>query len=143
VPRGTAHAWAALGQLREAELRLEEQVEPIAPRRALAWLLAVGCGVGLVRIWSASLVQRGGWQRWCRPSPNRATAAVSSWTLATPPRRRAWRPMVATDTSTRLGQDPEVGVKGRWTRGRASSQAWTRWWLWVAELTTTGNGRRG
>ena len=25
VPRGTAHAWAALGHLREAELRLEEQ----------------------------------------------------------------------------------------------------------------------
>jgi hypothetical protein len=25
VPRGTAHAWAALGHLREAEHRLEEQ----------------------------------------------------------------------------------------------------------------------
>jgi hypothetical protein len=25
VPRGAAHAWAALGHLREAELRLEEQ----------------------------------------------------------------------------------------------------------------------
>jgi hypothetical protein len=34
VPRGAAHAWAALGHLREAELRLEEQARTTASRRA-------------------------------------------------------------------------------------------------------------
>jgi hypothetical protein len=37
VPRGAAHAWAALGRLREAELRLEEQART-TPQGALQGL---------------------------------------------------------------------------------------------------------
>ena len=35
VPRGAAHAWAALGHLREAEERLDEQARQHAERSSL------------------------------------------------------------------------------------------------------------
>jgi hypothetical protein len=88
--------------------------------------------LSLARIWSASLVQLNGWQRWFQPSQNRLMAATSSWTLAKSPRRRAWRWMIAKNTSTRFSQEACVGVKCSQIRGCLASQAWTRWCLWVA-----------
>ncbi|OBH51444.1 hypothetical protein A5687_11165 [Mycobacterium mantenii] len=37
-------------------------------------------------------------------------AAMSTLTLSNEPRRMAWRVMIEKNTSTRLIQDPEVGV---------------------------------
>jgi hypothetical protein len=48
------------------------------------------------------------------------------------PRRNAWRVMMANNTSTRLRQDAEVGVKCNRTRGCLASQAPTVGCLWVA-----------
>ena len=44
-------------------------------------------------------------------------AATSSGTLAYEPRRMAWRVMMPKNTSTRLSQEPEVGVKCSVIRG--------------------------
>ena len=44
-------------------------------------------------------------------------AVTSSLTLSKDPRRMAWRVMIPKNTSTRLSQDPEVGVKCSVTRG--------------------------
>jgi hypothetical protein len=35
VPRGTAHAWAALGHMREAEVRLDEQAREHSRRASV------------------------------------------------------------------------------------------------------------
>jgi len=73
--------------------------------------------LSLVRIWSASLVQVKGCQRWFPPSQNRRIAAISSSTLAKSPRRSAWRSMLAKDTSTssaRTHRSSELHVDPGW-----------------------------
>jgi hypothetical protein len=60
----------------------------------------------LAKIWSASLVQVNGWQRWFQPSQNRRIGATNSPTLATSPRRSAWRSMIE---RVRLGDELEEG----------------------------------
>jgi hypothetical protein len=57
---------------------------------------------------------------------------MGSLTLVKVPRPMAWRWMMPNQTSTRLSQDPEVGVKCAWILGFAASQSWTSTRLWVA-----------
>jgi hypothetical protein len=59
----------------------------------------------------ASLVQMNGSQRSFQPSMNRVMAWISSRTEPKVPRRMACRVMIPKKISTRLSQEPEVGVK--------------------------------
>ena len=80
---------------------------------------------------SASLVQTNGSQRSFQPSMNRVMASISSRTEPKVPRRMACRVMIPKKISTRLSQDPEVGVKCRVIRGWRASQAVTVGCLWA------------
>ena len=81
---------------------------------------------------SASLVQTKGVQRSFQPSMNAVMASVRSRTEPKVPRRMACRVMIPKKISTRLSQEPEVGVKCRVIRGLRAGQAWTFGCLWVA-----------
>ena len=64
VPRGAAHAWAALGHLRRGGTPAGGTGSHPPPQGARLAVVAVGgLWLSLARIWSASLVQRNGWQR--------------------------------------------------------------------------------
>ena len=80
---------------------------------------------------SASLVQTNGSQRSFQPWMKRRMASMSSLTESKLPRRMAWRVMIPKKISTRLSQDPEVGVKCRVMRGLRASQAVTVGCLWA------------
>ena len=78
------------------------------------------------RILSAVLVQMKGWQRSFQPAMKARMAVVSSLTLSKEPRRMAWRVMIEKNTSTRLSQDPDVGVKCSVMRRFLASHALSR-----------------
>src|SRR4051812_10878706 len=93
---------------------------------------------------SGSLVQVNGRQRSFQAAMKRSMAAMRSATVGKLPRRSAWRVMIEKNASTRLSQDPEVGVKCSRTRGCRASQARTAGCLWVDRLSaTTCSSRRG
>src|SRR3954462_10038382 len=88
--------------------------------------------VALAMTVSGSLVQVNGRQRSFQAAMKRSIAAMRSATVGKLPRRRAWRVMIEKNASTRFNQDPDVGVKRRYTRGWRVSQARTAGCLWVA-----------
>ncbi len=65
--------------------------------------LTLGCDcLGEIRISSAVLVHKNGWQRWLQHWMNAAMADMSSLTLLKEQRRMDWRVMMEKNTSTML-----------------------------------------
>src|SRR5699024_1635703 len=90
------------------------------------------CALPISRICSGVLVQTNGCLRSFQPVMNWRILALRSLTDVKTPRRMACRSMIPNQTSTRLSQGPDVGVKCTWNRGCFSSHAFTCGVLWVA-----------
>jgi hypothetical protein len=139
-PKGTDLSTHSTQHLLAVENELNNRPRLVLNDRALAEpfgaLLASGPALKIllrlifVSISSGVLVQMKGCLRSFQAAMNWRILPVSSRTERKVPRRMAWRSMMPNQTS-RFSHDPEVGVKCRWMRGFAASQALTSGRLWV------------